>query len=73
MGENFANHISDKRLISRTYRELLKFNNKRTNNLIQKWAKDLKRHFSREDVQMANKHKKRCSTSLPFRKCKSKL
>ena len=54
----FTNHIPDKGLIPRIYRKFLKFN-KKPNNSIQKWAKD-----SKEDIQIASKHMKRCSTSL---------
>jgi hypothetical protein len=72
MEKIFASYTSDKELITRIYKELKKLNSQKINDLMKKWASELNRTLSKEEVQMAKNHMNKCSPSLAIKEMQIK-
>jgi hypothetical protein len=68
----FASFTSDKGLTTRIYRELKKLNSPKINEPIKKWVTELKRTFTKQEIQMTKKHMKKCSPSLAIKEIQIK-
>ena len=68
----FANVLSDKRPVSKIYKELIKLNTRKIRNTVKKWVEDINRHFTKVDIHTANRHMKNFSTSLGIKKIQIK-
>ena len=64
-----ASETTDKILLSKVYKQVIQLNTRKTNNPLKEWEKDLNRHFSKEDIQIANKDMNRCSDHSLSEKC----